>query len=151
MNASIRWDPFRELEDMQHRLSGVLSRQPQHRQDGDKESITVAEWAPFVDITEDEKEYLIKADLPEIKKEEIKVTVENGVLVLSGQRKFEKEEKGRRYHRIERAYGSFARSFSLPDNADPDQVNAEFNEGVLKLHVPKSEAARPKQIEVKIP
>ena len=101
-------------------------------------------------IIEDETEYLIKVDLPEIKKEEVKVTVENGVLVLSGERKLEKEEKGRKYHRIERAYGSFGRTFSLPDNADAEKVNAEFNEGVLKLHIAKSEAARPKQIEVKI-
>jgi HSP20 family protein len=101
-------------------------------------------------IIEDETEYLIKVDLPEIKKEEVMVTVENGVLVLSGERKLEKEEKGRKYHRIERAYGSFGRTFSLPDNADAEKVNAEFNEGVLKLHIAKSEAARPKQIEVKI-
>jgi HSP20 family protein len=99
---------------------------------------------------EDETEYLIKVDLPEIKREEIKVTVENGVLVLSGERKLEKEEKGRKYHRIERAYGSFGRTFSLPDNADAEKVNAEFNDGVLKLHIAKKEAARPKQIEVKI-
>ena len=150
MKALTYWDPFRELEDMQHRLSTVLGRQLNRRQDGDKESITVAEWAPVVDIIEDETEYLIKVDLPEIKKEEVKVTVENGVLVLSGERKLEKEEKGRKYHRIERAYGSFGRTFSLPDNADAEKVNAEFNEGVLKLHIAKSEAARPKQIEVKI-
>jgi HSP20 family protein len=93
---------------------------------------------------------LIKVDLPEIKREEIKVTVENGVLVLSGERELEKEEKGRKYHRIERAYGSFGRTFSLPDNADAEKVNAEFNDGVLKLHIAKREAARPKQIEVKI-
>jgi HSP20 family protein len=103
MKALTYWDPFRELEDMQHRLSTVLGRQLNRRQDGDKESITVAEWAPVVDIIEDEAEYLIKVDLPEIKREEIKVTVENGVLVLSGERKLEKEEKGRKYHRIERA------------------------------------------------
>jgi HSP20 family protein len=150
MNPLSRWDPFRELEDMQHRLSSVLGRQTQRSQEGGRESITVAEWAPLVDISEDDNEYLIKADLPEVKKEEIKITVENGVLVLSGERKLEKEEKGRKYHRIERAYGSFGRSFSLPDNADAEKVNAEFNDGVLKLHIAKSEAARPKQIEVKV-
>lgn len=114
----------------------------------DKESITLAEWSPLVDITEDDKEYRIKAELPEIKKEEIKFTVENGVLVISGERKLEKEEKGRKYHGVERAYGSFVRSFSLPDDADADKVNAEFNDGVLKVHIAKSESARPKQIEV---
>jgi HSP20 family protein len=80
----------------------------------------------------------------------VKVTVENGVLVLSGQRRLEKENKNRKYHRVERSYGSFVRSFSLPDDADSDKVNAEFKEGVLKLHIPKSESARPRQIEVKI-
>jgi HSP20 family protein len=150
MNALSRWDPFRELEDMQHRLSSVLSRQAQRPQNGGRESITVAEWAPLVDISEDDNEYLIKADLADVKKEEIKVTVENGVLFLSGERKLEKDEKGRKYHRIERAYGSFGRSFSLPDDADAEKVNAEFNDGVLKLHIAKSEAARPKQIEVKV-
>ena len=150
MNALTRWDPFRELEDMQHRLSSVLGRQTQRRQDGDNESITVAEWAPLVDIIEDEKEYLIKADLPEVKKDEIKVTVEDGILVLSGERRLDKEDTGRKYHRMERAHGSFGRSFSLPDNADSDKVNAEFEDGVLKVHISKSEAARPKQIEVKV-
>ena len=100
MNALTRWDPFRELEDMQQRLSSVLGRRPQRR-DGDKESITLAEWSPLVDITEDDKEYLIKAELPEIKKEEIEVTVENGVLVISGERKLEKEEKSARPKQIE--------------------------------------------------
>ena len=150
MNELSRWDPFRELEDMQHRLSSVLGRQTQRRHDGGRESITVAEWAPLVDISEDDKEYLIKAELPEVKKEEIKVTVENGVLVLSGERKLEKEEKDRKHHRIEQAYGSFGRSFALPEDADAEKVNAEFNDGVLKLHIAKSEAARPKQIEVKV-
>jgi HSP20 family protein len=139
MNALTRWDPFRELEDMQQRLSSVLGRRPQRR-DGDKESITLAEWSPLVDITEDDKEYLIKAELPEIKKEEIEVTVENGVLVISGERKLEKEEKGRKYHRVERTYGSF----SLSDDAAADKVNAEFNDGMLKVHIAKSESARPK-------
>ena len=150
MNALTRWDPFRELEEMQHRLSSVLGRQVQARQNGDNESITVAEWAPVVDITEDEQEYLIKADLPEVQKEGVKVTVENGVLVLAGERRLEKEDKNRKYHRIERSYGSFARSFSLPNDADSSRVNAEFKEGVLKLHIPKSESARPRQIEVKV-
>lgn len=134
---------------MQTRLSSVLNRRSQRRDEG-KESITVAEWAPTVDITEDDKEYLIKAELPEIKKEDVKVTVENGVLVLSGERKLEKEENNRKYHRIERSYGSFARSFGLPDDADDANVNAEFKEGILKVHIAKSEKSRPKQIEVKV-
>lgn len=112
--------------------------------------MTVAAWAPLVDITEDEKEYLITADLPEVKKNEVKVTVENGILSIAGERKFEKEEKNKRYHRVERAYGSFLRTFSLPDDADAEKVNAEFKDGVLRVHVAKSEHARPRQIEVKV-
>ncbi len=151
MNALTRWDPFRELEDVQQRLSGFLGRRPQRGDNNDgNESITVAQWAPLVDITEDDKEYLIKAEVPEIKKNEIRVTVENGVLVISGERKFEKEEKYRKYHRIERAYGSFVRSFDLPDDADAGKVNAEFKDGLLAVHIAKSEASRPKQIEVKV-
>ena len=148
MNALTRWDPFREMEAMQSRLSNILSRRSQDRDNEGKESITVAEWAPVVDITEDEKEYLISAELPEIKKEEIKLTVENGVLILTGERRREKEEKAKKYHRVERSYGSFVRTFSLPDNADAEKVNAEFKDGVLKVHIGKSEAARPKMVAI---
>jgi len=99
---------------------------------------------------EDENEYLIKAELPEVKKDDVKVTVQDDVLTISGERMFEKEEKGRKYHRMERAYGSFARSFTLPEDADGEKVAAEFKDGVLKVHLPKSEQAKPKSIEVKI-
>jgi HSP20 family protein len=103
-----------------------------------------------VDIAEDEKEYLITAELPQVKKEEVKLTVERGVLTLTGERKFEKEEKGRKYHRIERAYGSFVRSFSVPDDADSGKVTADFKDGVLRVHLPKSEKAQPKAIDIKV-
>ena len=99
-----------------------------------------------MDITEDDKEYLIKAELPEVKKNDVKVRVEDSVLYISGERSFEKEEKGKRYHRIERAYGSFTRSFALPEDADPQQVNAEFKDGMLSVHVAKDKNARPKSI-----
>ena len=98
----VRWDPFRELEDMSERLNRVFSR-PSLRNNG-KENLTVADWMPTVDISETEGEYLIKAELPEVKKEEVKVTVENGVLTLQGERRQEKEEKGKRFHRVERSY-----------------------------------------------
>jgi len=150
MTALTRWDPLKEMEELQNRLSGLFGRAPVRRHNGEQESLTVAEWAPLVDITEDDKEYLIKAELPEVKKEDVKVAVENGVLTLSGERKSEKEEQNRKYHRIERAYGSFERSFSVPDDAEADKVNAEFEDGVLRVHLPKSENAKPKQIEVKV-
>ncbi len=149
MNALTRWDPFRELEDLQSRLSTLFGRAPL-RKNGGKEVMTVAEWAPLVDITEDEKEYLIKAELPEVKKEEVKLTVHDDVLSISGERKYEKEEKGKKYHRVERAYGSFTRSFTLPEDADASKVAADYKDGVLKVHLPKSEKAKPKSIEVKI-
>jgi HSP20 family protein len=143
------WNPFRELDEMHNRLSRFLGTAPLRRGNG-REDITVAEWAPLVDITEDDQEYLIKAELPEVKKGDVKVRVEDGVLTISGERHFEKEEKNKRYHRVERAYGSFLRSFTLPEDADADKVNAEFKDGVLTVHVAKSENARPKQIEVKV-
>lgn len=150
MNTLTRWDPFRELEDLQSRLSALFGRAPV-RKDGDKqEALRVAEWAPLVDITEDDKEYLIKAELPEVKKDEVKVSVQNDVLTISGERKYEKEEKNKKYHRVERAYGSFARSFTIPEDADAEQVSGEFKDGVLKVHLPKSEKAKPKSIEVKV-
>lgn len=150
MNAVTRWDPFKELEDMQSRLNTLFGRAPV-RKNGDKEeALTVAEWAPLVDITEDDKEYLIKAELPEVKKEDIKLTVDEDVLTITGERKYEKEEKGKKYHRVERAYGSFMRSFTLPEDADGSKVSADCKDGLLKVHLPKSEKAKPKSIEVKV-
>src|SRR5213596_3685247 len=150
MTGLTRWDPLKEMEELQNRLSGFFGRAPVRRANGEQESITVAEWAPLVDITEDDKEYLIKAELPEVKKEDVKVTVQDDVLTISGERMLEKEEKGRKYHRVERAYGSFARSFTLPEDADGEKVAAEFKNGLLMVHLPKSEKAKPKSIEVKI-
>jgi HSP20 family protein len=117
---------------------------------GGKEALTVAQWSPLVDITEDEKEYLIKAELPDMKKEDVRLTVENEVLAISGERTFEKEEKGKKYHRIERAYGSFVRTFSLPEDADGSKVSADFKDGMLQVHLPKSQKAKPKSIEIKV-
>ena len=151
-----RWEPFKgrldrwkELEDMEKRLSTYLGR-PAVQTEAGKEAMTVAEWSPLVDITEDEKEYLIKADLPEVKKEDVKLTVQDDVMSISGERKYEKEEKGKKYHRVERAYGSFMRSFTLPEDADGSKVSAEYKDGVLNVHLPKSEKAKPKSIEVKV-
>lgn len=144
----VRWDPFRELEDMSERLNRVFSR-PTLRNTG-KENLTVADWMPTVDISETESEYQIKAELPEVRKEDVKVTVENGVLTLQGERRQEKEEKGRRFHRVERSYGSFVRSFTLPESVDEGGVKAEYKDGVLALHLPKSEKVKPKAIDVKV-
>ena len=150
MNALTRWDPFKEMDDLQKRLNSMFSLSASRAADGSKETMTVAQWLPLVDITEDDKEYLIKAELPEVKKDEVKVSVESGVLTISGERQFEKEEKDKKYHRIERSYGSFTRSFSVPDDADDAKVSAEFKDGVLTVRLAKSEQARPKSIEVKV-
>jgi len=152
MNAISRWNPFREMEDMQRRVSSMLDLNPFRRNSltTDDETISVPEWAPLVDIAEDEREYLIKVELPEVKREEVKVTVEGGTLTIAGERKAEKEEKGRKFHRVERYYGRFERSFSIPDDAEAANVKAEFKDGVLRVHLAKSEKARPKEIEVKV-
>jgi HSP20 family protein len=156
MSALMRWEPltrwssFKELEEMERRLSTIFGRSPRGTDGEKKEAISVTEWSPLVDITEDEKEYVVKAEIPEMKKEDIKINVHDDVLTVSGERKYEKEEKGKKYHRVERAYGSFMRSFTLPEDADGSKINAEYKDGMLKLHLPKSEQAKKKTIEVKV-
>src|SRR5438552_16346889 len=152
MNALTRWNPFREMEDMQRRVSSLFDWSPFRRGSltAEEENITATEWAPLVDISEDDKEYLIKVGRPEVQKDDVKVTVESGTLTISGERKAEKGEKGRRFHRVERYFGQFERSFTIPDDAEANDVRAEFKDGVLRMHLAKSEKARPKQIEVKV-
>jgi len=140
----------REFEELQNRLATLMARAPVRTPSGKEESLTVAEWAPLVDIVEDDKEYLIKAEVPEVKKDDVRVTVQDDVLTITGERTLEKEEKGKKYHRVERSYGRFVRSFTLPEDANGNKVAAEFKDGVLRVHLPKSEKAKPKTIEVKI-
>jgi HSP20 family protein len=150
MSAITRWDPFRELDELQNRLNTMFGRAPVKKEGERQEALRVSEWAPVVDITEDSKEYLIKAEIPGISKDQVKVSVQNDVLSISGERKYEKEEKDKKYHRIERAYGSFSRSFTIPEDADPEKVSADFQNGLLHVHLPKTERAKPKSIEVKV-
>lgn len=149
MNALTRWDPFKELEDLQTRLTSALGRNSWRKADGDQDT-PLANWMPLVDVTEDEHEFLIKAELPEIRKEDVRVSVENGVLAISGERRIEKDEKTTKFHRVERSYGSFMRSFTLPEVTDAAKVKAEFKDGMLKVHLPKDEKAKPRSIEVKV-
>ncbi len=144
------WDPWWDFAQFENRLAAAFGGVPIRTNGNAEEAITLADWSPVVDITEDGKEYVIKAELPEIKKEDVKVTVQDGVLSITGERKFEKEEKGKKYHRVERAYGSFQRTFTLPDEADGAKVNAEFKDGVLTVRLPKTEKAKPKTVEVKV-
>ena len=138
------------MEDMQSRFAKLFGLTPARAGNGGRELMTITEWQPSVDIIEDEKEYLVKADLPDVKKEDVKVTVEDDVLTITGERKFEKEEKGKKYHRVERSYGNFLRSFMLPSGIEGSKVVADFKEGVLKVHMPKTEKAKQKSVEVKV-
>ena len=140
MNHIMKWNPLSEMQNIHRGLATLM--------DG-AEGSTVAEWAPAVDIIEDDKAYVIKAELPEMKKEDVSVQLENGVLTITGERKVEKEQRTRIYHRVERAYGAFARSFELPDNIDADKASASYKDGMLTVTVAKSENAKPKLIEVK--
>lgn len=132
---------------MQNRLSSLF----EHTAGGNGDrTLGWPDWSPLVDVTEDDKEYLIKAELPEVKKEDVKVRIEDGMVRISGERKFEKEEKGKKYHRVERAYGSFERSFAIPESCKAEDLTAEYKDGLLTLHIPKSKQAAGKAIEVKI-
>lgn len=144
-----RWNPWKELEEMEKRLTSVFGPSPSGVTDN-KEAMSVAQWSPLVDITEDEKEYIVKAEIPEMKKEDIKINVHDDVLAITGERQYEKEEKGKKYHKVERAYGSFMRRFTLPEDADGSKVSAEYKDGILNVHLPKSEKAKPKAIEIKV-
>ena len=138
-----RWEPFREVEDMFRQYSPFFARTLRRSGEG-------TEWSPVADITETDKEYLIKAELPEVKKEDLKVTLDNGVMTISGERRQEKEQKEANEIRIESFYGTFSRSFSLPDNIDAKSIQAESKDGVLKVRIPKTKAAEPKKIAVEV-
>jgi HSP20 family protein len=140
----VKMNPFRELEEIQGRLNRFFTQAPEH------EAFVFPEWAPPVDIQETEKEFLVTADLPEMKKEEIKVGLENGILTIEGERHLEKEEKGKKFHRVERQYGRFVRRFNLPGEIDPARVQAQYKDGTLTVTLPKSAAALPKTVEVKV-
>lgn len=148
----VKWDPFRELEDVSARLNRVFNRTTPFPSSPEAatETMAFADWTPVVDIKETPEELVIKAELPEVKKEDIKVEIDNGMLSIRGERKLEKEEKGKKYHRIERSYGTFMRAFTLPDNVDEKKLSAGYKDGVLEVHLPKSAAKETKSIEVKV-
>jgi HSP20 family protein len=144
----VRWSPLRELEDMQTRLNRLFGDLPSH---GTGESaMSFSGWSPAVDVQETDTEYVVKADLPDVKKENVKVELLDGALTIQGERQQEKEEKGKKFHKIEREYGTFLRRFALPNEVDSGKVQAEFKNGVLSVHLPKSATAKPKAIDVKV-
>lgn len=144
--ALIKWEPLHEIEDMFDRYTRAMGW-PSNR---GQELITTGDWSPRVDISETDDEFVVKAEIPEVKKEDVKVSVDNGVLTIQGERKQEKEEKGKKFHRVERYYGNFVRSFTLPDNVDEAKVKASFKDGVLNLQIPKTAGSKPKAIDVKV-
>jgi HSP20 family protein len=151
LNKVITWNPLREMDEAQNRFNPFfLAGFPNRMGNGEIHSLAVADWSPEVDITEDDRGYLLKADLPEMKKDDVRVTVEDGILSVSGERKSEKEDQKKKFHRIERSFGTFRRSFTLPEDADSTKVTAEFRDGVLKVHLPTTAMARSKAIEVKV-
>jgi HSP20 family protein len=143
--ALVKWEPFSELEEIQSRLNRFFGS----TRAGD-EAIAVADWSPAMDVQETSHEYAIKADLPDVKKDDVKVTLEHGVLAIEGERRFEKEEKDKKFHRIERSYGKFVRRFALPTEVDAAKVKAEFKDGVLSVVLPKSANAVAQTIDVKV-
>ncbi len=148
----IRWEPFRELDDFFTRLDPCLGRLSAGRPatvEPPQQAEAVA-WAPAANISETGAEYLIKAELPEVSKEDVKVTVDDGVITISGERRNELEHKDEKLHRIESFYGSFSRSFRLPDDVDVSGIQAESKNGILKVRVPKQPAARPRTVEVQV-
>jgi len=140
--AQNRFNRYRFLGEFPNRMGNVGNGEPH--------SLAVADWSPEIDISQDDHEYLLKADLPEMKKDEVRVTVEDGILSVSGERKSEKEDHKRKFHRIERSYGNFRRSFTLPEDADGSKVTADFRDGVLKVHLPTTVIAKSKAIAVKV-
>ena len=140
------WEPFRDLEKCVNRMAPALTRR-RGEINGNGQAV---QWSPTADISETDREYIVRAELPGVARKDVKVTVEDGVLTLSGERQYEKEDKSERFHRVERFQGSFARSFSLPDCADASAISAESKDGTLTVHIPKTESAKPKAIDVKV-
>lgn len=143
----IKWEPFCDTADVVDRFfADALRRFPRQAAAGRP----VLDWAPLADVSETEGEYLIKAELPEVRKEDVSVTVLDGVLTLSGERKQEQREDVAKVHRVERQYGSFVRRFALPENADEQAIRAESKDGVIVIHIPKHTVVQPqpRQIEV---
>ena len=142
------WNPLRELEAMSDRLNRIVGFPSLPA--SERESLATADWIPSVDVEETDAEYRITADVPAVKKEDISVEVREGTLYLRGERRREKEREDSRYHRLERSYGKFVRGFSMPEDADFEKVRAEFKDGQLRIHVPKTESRKPKSTRVPV-
>jgi HSP20 family protein len=145
------WDPFREFQELSDRLNRVFQGQPvPNGNDGREQALTMFDWVPSVNISETDKAYLVRADLPEVKKEDVKLTHENGVLTIEGERRQEKREENEKFHRVESSYGRFARRFTLPEDAQEEGIEATFKDGSLSVSIPKAAPKRPKARQIQV-
>lgn len=142
----VRFDPFRELEAMTTRLNRLFGAPPS----APDEPEGFGQWAPPMDVEEADTEYVVKTDLPDVKKDDVAIGIEDGMLTIEGERKREKSEKTKKFHRVERVYGKFVRRMTLPTNVDAGNASAEFTNGVLKVHLPKTAASTPRSVQVKV-
>ncbi len=146
MNTLVRWEPFRGIPSLQEQFNRFF----ENRFSTSTEEQTLTAWASAVDVYETENELVIKADLPQVSEKELDVRVENNMLTIRGERKFEQKVKEENYLRMERAYGSFSRSFSLPNTVNTEAVQAEYKEGVLTVTLPKRAESKPKQVKINV-
>jgi HSP20 family protein len=141
------WDPVQELEEMSNRIDRLFGQM--RRGDGE-ETLSTARWAPRVNVAENENEYLITAELPAVNKDDVHVRMDDGNLTIEGERKQREEKEGERYHRIESSYGHFFRRFHMPENADANKIDAKFENGMLEIHIGKSERTKGQAQEIPI-
>ena len=144
--AIIRWDPFRDMVTLRERMNKLFEDMAAAR--GEEKDLATSSWAPAVDIYETENEVVLTAEIPGIEEKDVEIKVEDSTLTLMGERKFEKETKEENYHRIERAYGSFFRSFTLPNYIDQDKIEAEHENGILKVRMPKRAELKPRKVKI---
>jgi len=146
MTMITRWDPFREFVTLQSRMNRLFH--DSFSSEGQEQALTTTNFTPAVDVYEDEHNITLKIEVPGIDEKDIDVRVENSTLTVHGERKFEKEEKEENYRRVERQYGSFTRTFTLPQTVDPEKIQANYDKGVLKIQLAKKAEAKPKQIKI---
>ena len=147
--AITRWDPFREVAALQNRMNSLF-QDFSRNQGGENDPLITASFVPPVDVYEDEHKISLKLEVPGMKQEDLDVRIENNLLTVRGERKFEKEEKEENFHRIERRYGTFYRAFTLPTTVDTANVKASYDSGILKLELAKKAEAKPKQIKIDV-
>ena len=141
----VRWEPLRELGSLQNEMNRLFNTVFDTPQPGGS---TMRRWMPAMDLVETDESFVLRADLPGLSEEDIKIEFDDGTLTVSGERKSEHESKGEGYYRVERAFGSFSRSLTLPQGVDPEAVTANFDRGVLEVQIPKPEARKPRRIEI---